>query len=340
MQESLASGRVVSPPLETTDTKLLDWETSQGVVIACVDRPGTDSRVVAHAEAVAHSLHQRLILAQVLEPDSHFDEPQDPVTWGIRRHRCRERLEWLHRQSTFEPAPEQMLLEGKPAEELSAWISEFDRPLLALATRCDERSPGNGLGSTAQRLLDIAPASLLLIPPSAPELPSYRRIVIALDGSPRAESVLPKVVSLARDKSAEVLVVHVVPQPQFTQVGPLEPEAIKLRDKIVRRNEQVARTYLERVLRQLRSGKVAAQSAVLHGDVREALVRFAGDHGADLIVLAAHGQTGRADMSCGSVTAYLACHTNVPILILREEGDARCASERSYQDNSWPSFMQ
>ena len=327
MQESLRAGPVSSLSSTTTTTnepKLLDWEagkTSQAKVIACVDRSSMDSRVVAHAAAIAQRLQIPLVLAQVLEPVSHSEGPQDPVGWGIRRHRCRERLDWLHGQLSFRDGPEQILLEGNAAEELSALVAELEFPLLALATHHEDGSAGLGLGRTAQRLLEIAPASLLLIPPSAPDAPLLRRIVVALDGSCRADSVLPTVVRLARNEATEVLVVHVVPEAQLTQVGPLEPEAIALRNQLMRRNEQVARTYLERVLRHLHAGGVKASSVILNGDSRESVQRIATEQSADLIVLAAHGHTGRADMPCGSVTSYLAAHAVAPMLILRDDDD-------------------
>lgn len=327
MQEGSNSSQVVSlSPAPTEETRLLQWgpeRGDQGKVIACVDRSGTDLRVVAHARAIARRLQAGLVLAQVLEPARHVVGPQDPVSWGIMRHKGRERLEWLQRQQSFDCAPEQILLEGRAADELSGWVADVNLPLLALATHGDERSAGPGLGSTAQRLLEIAPASLLLIPPTASETPTYQRIIVPLDGSCRAESVLPTVVMLARNSIADVLVVHVVPQPQFTQFEPLESEAVALRDQIIRRNEQVARIYLERVLHYLQSAGVEARSILLHGDARECVQRVAAEQAADLIVLAAHGQTGRADMACGSVASYLAAHAATPILIVRDDEEGR-----------------
>jgi nucleotide-binding universal stress UspA family protein len=257
------------------------------------------------------------------------------------RHKGRERLEWLKRQHSFDRSPEQILLEGRAADELTAWIADVSLPLLALATHGDERDSGSGLGSTAQRLLEIAPASLLLIPPTATETPVYQRIVVPLDGSCRAESVLPTVVMLARDSAAEVMVVHVVPQPQFTQFEPLEAEAIALRDQIMRRNEQVARLYLERVLRYLRSAGIEARSILVHGDARECVQRIAAEQDADLIVLAAHGQTGRADMACGSVASYLAAHAARPLLIVRDDEEGRAGyAGHSTQEYCSFQFMQ
>lgn len=331
MQQLTRTEPAILTPSRSNQANLFEWDVTEqdgrrASVVACIDRSGMDLRIVAHAQAVARRLQANLLLAQVLEPGVH-EGPQDPVSWGIRRHNCRERFDWISRQYSLGD-PERVLLEGRAADELAAWLASKDASFLAFATHGEDRTVGGGLGSTAQRLVEIAPASLLLVPPTASDAPDYKRILVPLDGSCRAESVLPTVVSLAKTESAEVLVVHVVPQPQFTQFGPLEPEAVGLRDKIVQRNERVARAYLERVSNYLRSCGVNARALILQGDAREQLPHTVFEEDTDLIVLAAHGHSGRADMPCGSVASYLAGHSNVPLLILRNEenGSGRATS--------------
>jgi nucleotide-binding universal stress UspA family protein len=299
-----------------------------------------DLRIVAYAQAIADRLHARLVLAQVLEAAARTEGPQDPVSWGIKRHRCRERFEWLSRQHAFSSEPERILLEGKVADELAQLVAEREASFLVMATRSDGRSGEIGLGSASQRVLEIASASILLVPPVAPEKPSCRRILVPLDGSCRAESVLPTVVTFAKETGAEVLVAHVVPEPQLTHIGPLEPAAVTLRDKLNQRNEQVARTYLERVLGYLRSSGVDARSIIVRGDPREQVNRIGLDERVDLVVLASHGQTGHPDMACGSVASYLASHTAEPLLIVRNEGDASSGARMAPQEYCSLPFRQ
>jgi nucleotide-binding universal stress UspA family protein len=325
------------PPAES---KLLNWSEREvsaqpgetGGIVACINRSAMDERVVVHAELLARALHSRLVLAQVLEPVSYLEGPQDPLTWGIRRHRCRERFSWLASHHPIDPKPQQILLEGQAAEQLCNWVADHHAAFLAFATRCESRRR-LGLGGTAQRLVEMAPASLLLVPPSASETPRYDRILVPLDGSCRAESVL-STVALIAGKASEVTVVHVVPQPEFTEVGPLEPEAIELRDRLNQRNEQVARTYLERVLRYLTSRGIEAHPLIVRGDARRRLQKVVADQRPDLVVLASHGRTGRADVPCGSVASYLADHALTPLLVLRDQaglvGDANSPSTSDY----------
>ncbi|MGE5722386.1 MAG: universal stress protein [Sphingomonadales bacterium] len=323
-QQIVRPGPAAEFPPEPENAKLLVWEAAglgvrHASVVACIDRSNMDIRVLAHAQAVARCINADLVLAQVLEHASHAEGPQDPFYWGLKRHQCRERFDWLSQRQPFETAPEEVLLEGKPAEQLASWAADRESTFLVFGTHAETPAGGRGLGSVAQRLIEVAPASLLLVPPTASATRRYARILVPLDGSCRAESVIPTVVAMARAEGAEVLVMHVVPQPQFTRAGPLEPEAVALRRKTNQRNERVARTHVDRVLRYFRSNGVEARSVIMQGDAREQVQRSALDEQVDLIVVATHGESGRADMACGSVTSYLAGHATTALLILRND---------------------
>ena len=76
------------------------------------------------------------------------------------------------------------------------------------------------MGATVHKVLMQTPAPVLLVPVEAP-LPAapYRRVVVPLDGSRWAESVLPLAVRLAKASEAELLLVHVVPTPEMIEAG-------------------------------------------------------------------------------------------------------------------------
>jgi Universal stress protein family len=94
------------------------------------------------------------------------------------------------------------------------------------------------MGATVHKVLMQTPAPVLLVPVEAP-LPAapYRRVVVPLDGSRWAESVLPLAVRLAKASEAELLLVHVVPTPEMIEARPLEVEDKKLQQALIERNE-------------------------------------------------------------------------------------------------------
>ena len=61
------------------------------------------------------------------------------------------------------------------------------------------------------------------------------------------------------------------------------------------------------------------RASVLCEDVRSSLMRISAQEGVDLIVLSAHGCSGRLDMPYGSVTSFLMTHIRQPLLVMRQQ---------------------
>lgn len=284
-------------------------------VLACLDNSEGSRSVLGHALAVATSLDLPITLARVLETSYRFDAPADPVLWQQQRHRSRDQLERLARGEAGAPTDvESVLLAGPPAEELDRWARDHDVSLVALGTRDFDQSGHEGLGTTAQRMLARAEASLLLVPPAAADAAGYRRLLVPLDGSIRAESVLPVAIRIARAHHAELVLAHVVPQREVTRFG----VARAGRPGLDQRNDAEAQSYLDELRRRMLGEPFPVRTLVAtNGDARVQLRRLMIDQAVDLVVLSSHGSTGLPDMPCGSVTEYLAIHAPAPMLIVR-----------------------
>ena len=86
----------------------------------------------------------------------------------------------------------------------------------------------------------------------------YRRILIPLDGSQRAECVLPMASALARFHEAQILLAHVVGRPEMPRRTPPSREDVEVADRLVERNQAEAIQYLNDLRSQL-SGEVQAR---------------------------------------------------------------------------------
>jgi nucleotide-binding universal stress UspA family protein len=307
---------------------MLAAQEQDGKMLVCVDHGAGAPALIVHAEAVGHALQAPLALAHVLEPQGSGGQPEDPLEWNLRRRSIRQTLAQLAAQchNPFGEAPG-ILLQGSVAEQLSSWIVANRVRLVALSTRAKDKIR-TGLGSTASHLLELAPASVLLVPPDATATARYRRILVPLDGSYRSESVLPTALALARYHGSEILLAHVVPEVEVTEIGPLEHEALDLRERLANRNERVARLYLDRLLKRIAASGVPARAVMARGDARDALRRLVSAEQADFVLLSAQGHGSSVDAPCGKVSAYLATHAMVPTLIVRETSPSRPASTR------------
>ena len=294
-------------------------------VLVCLDRSALAETVLPHAVALARGFGARLTLLHILEPHHAEGSPTDPLDWEVRRA---EASEYLGRIASDYGSPQLAvdldLGQGHAAEQIRAWAGSHQVDFTVLCSHGQGGYTQWSLASTAQKLIGWVAGSLLLVPASAaPPSPErevrYTRILVPLDGSPRAESVVPLAVRLAKAHRSELILTHVVPVPELTCTGPPAAEDLELGQRLVRRNERVARRYLERLQAHLEASRLPVRTVLAReGNVRDELVGIIEREGADLVVLSAHGSTGRTDWPFGSVAGHLMAHCKTPLLIVRE----------------------
>ncbi len=294
-------------------------------VLVCLDRSPLGESVLPHALALARSCGARVTLLHVLEPDHRSKAaPVDPLAWEIQGAEGRQYLEALAaRHQAPDLDVETAVIQGHAAEQIRAWSAHHRVDFTVLCTHGESGYTEWSLASTAQKLIEGVPGSVLLVPASAAPVAaselSYKRVLVPVDGSGHAESALPLATRIARAHRAELILVHVVPMPELTRIGPLSPEDLELEERVIRRNEEVGRTYLERLQTRLEEAGIAVRIVLARdSDARSELVRILARERVDLVVLSAHGRSGRVDEPCGGVAAHLLAHCTTPVLVVRE----------------------
>jgi nucleotide-binding universal stress UspA family protein len=147
----------------------------------------------------------------------------------------------------------------------------------------------------------------------------YRRILVPLDGSKRAESILAHVEGLARCLEADVILLRVF-KIDFGTVDYYghDPEFYEtLRADSI--NEILA--YLTEV-QAAQLGKVPRVRVLAEeGSVVATILSVAQREGADLIAMASHGRSGLPRVFYGSVAAGVLQQVDRPILLIRTDKD-------------------
>lgn len=293
-------------------------------VAVCVDGSAMSEALVLHATTVAAAFEIPLTILRVLEPDSNVNAtPPDPLDWDVRQREARANLAQLvllAGSHHIDVQPE--LIQGRAAEQICCWVLQHTVDLTVLASHGEHGRCEWTLSSTARKLVDAVPGSLLLVPADGFHGGSpvgYRRIMVPLDGSARAESVLPIATRLARFHDADLLIAHVAPAPELTKVGPLTAQDLELEQRVIARNERVARSYLDQIRARVSESGFAARTIISRsGDAGTGLARLVRRERVDLIVLSAYGRRGPRDIPCGSVAAHLLTHVTAPVLVFRE----------------------
>lgn len=143
----------------------------------------------------------------------------------------------------------------------------------------------------------------------------YETILIPLDGSKRAEAILPHVEQLTRLCGAEVILLRVVDPPPHIEVP--EEFDMALHHRQLERLAQRAQDYLGGLEDEFREKGLRARKCIVHGPVVEAILTTADREKADLIAIASHGRTGLAQVFYGSVAAGVLHRIDRPLLLIR-----------------------
>lgn len=149
----------------------------------------------------------------------------------------------------------------------------------------------------------------------------YKKILVPLDGSKRAETILPHVENLAQCYQAKVIFLQVVELPR----RPMRYDAFYevLTREEMERWTQEAEKYLAALQIKFREKGIDTQTRVGHGHVVDEIIHTAEQEKVELIAMSSHGRTGLPRVFYGSVAAGVLHRVDRPLLLIRAEGDDR-----------------
>ncbi len=145
----------------------------------------------------------------------------------------------------------------------------------------------------------------------------YHKILVPLDGSKRAERILPHVEELAKRYKAKIILLQIV---EFKAINSGEGAFIPLSDYEFDQAEKQTETYLKGIQGEFREKNIESRTHVIHDPVVEGIISIAAQEGVDLIALASHGRGGLSRVFYGSVAAGLLHRVDRPLLIIRSRG--------------------
>lgn len=140
----------------------------------------------------------------------------------------------------------------------------------------------------------------------------YKKIIVPLDGSEFAESVLPHVRELAKVGQAEIeLVIVALAAPSYMVETPVDLGDF---NAYLKNN---AITYAQGVAQQLRDEGLNVSIFVGNDDIAQAILEHSEKVGADLIAMTTHGRGGLSRWLMGSVADKILHSAKIPVLLVR-----------------------
>lgn len=225
---------------------------------------------------------------------------------------------------TGETAPAETSAEtaGEPAAGTAAEAAGGERGAATAATPTDA-----GTDADATREADAAR-------PAGEARSLYHTVLVGLDGSRRAECVLPVVRFLATAVASKVVLAHVIEEPALPRLVPPTPEETALVEHLMAVNESAAGDYLADV--EARIG-VSTETRLKRGkSTVSALHAMVDESGADLVILSAHGYGGDQTWPYGEVATNLIGYGRTPLLVVHDvPWTERTAPAADVTDEAW-----
>ncbi len=143
----------------------------------------------------------------------------------------------------------------------------------------------------------------------------YKTILVPLDGSQRAEAILPHVENLAHCTGAELVLLNII-DPPMNLVSPYDMMPSYTEEEVQAMVDD-AETYLRAVEQKVRDEGIPTRTVVEYGAVVAAIIDVAEREKADLVAMASHGRTGLSRVFYGSVAAGVLQRIDRPLLLIR-----------------------
>jgi nucleotide-binding universal stress UspA family protein len=184
-------------------------------------------------------------------------------------------------------------------------------PILTIRPAEEGEEGGGGAGPGESRAVagEVPPRGI-------PQYKPLEHIVVPLDGSSLAESVLSHAAAVG-GPDARISLIQVIPAPV-----PNDPASVSLVLTVDQATIDAERTrglaYLDRVAeRPARQVRRVDTAVILEPQPVASILDFADQNEVDLIAIATHGRGGLRRLTLGSVTDKILRTANVPVLVFR-----------------------
>jgi nucleotide-binding universal stress UspA family protein len=286
--------------------------------------------VFPHTIAIARAFSAEITLLRILEKNQAGVSAQlfDLLNWQINKTKAGLYLDTIKaRFQTFGLHAETMVLEGLVADGITEYAQNQGMKLIILSSHGRHGISQWGISSIAQKIILSAQTSLLIIRADqrytqsgeSAEDPIYRRILVPLDGSQRAENVLPIITQLSHFHRSEIHLVQVVQTPEMARQLPPAREDIDLSTQVVERNREEAAHYLEQLkLRSYPEGITVQTHLITSENAAVALHQIEEQENIDMVALSAHGYSGNHQWPYGSMVNNFIMYGKAHLLIVQD----------------------
>ncbi|MFC2014906.1 universal stress protein [Chloroflexota bacterium] len=291
--------------------------------------------VLTYARELAGRLDIDLTLLHISSPAANSIIPMQQAYVQHTAEALQKQVRNIQKDSGLKPKGRLVkakgeLVEGYPAEEILRYAEENDIDLILLATHGRSGLKRWSIGSVAGKVLGASKIPVWLIPTGIPEEITYDQwsgitLLVPLDGSELAESVLSHVEVIAGQRSKEkinVVLLRISEPPAMPTYFGTDISGVTIdwgdyaRQETIRRKNS-AEKYLDKVEKKLKERNISAAAKVIEGKANDEIVDYANKNPHSIVIMATHGRSGLSRLVYGSVAANLLHGISSPVLLIK-----------------------
>jgi len=268
------------------------------------------------AEVLCSAFSASLSLITVIQKGNLFNKLKEPLT-----RECKTDLEFekylrdLSQQFSAQGiVTDYYLRQGNIADSVNELISQIGADIVIISSPVRSGLQKFFKGHTAVDIIEKVTCPVLVMrkPEGEPaRIPSFNKILVALDGSTFAERVLPYA-RAATVFESNVLLLSVPQVPDPSNYGAVVEEIQELRKQA----ELEAKKYLEKIANVLQEEGLKTRVLVEGSRPARAIARIAEQENVDVIFMATHGRGGLERLFMGSVAERTLNYTKKPIFLV------------------------
>jgi nucleotide-binding universal stress UspA family protein len=295
-------------------------------ILIPLDGSKTAEKVLPYARFLAGALKlpiELLAVVDIAEMATHISAERAPHLDTMIEDSARSSEQYLTRVASLFPGvnTNYTVEKGKAEQAIIETAATDKGTLVTMATH--GRSGINRwlLGSVAEKALRGATNPLLLVRATAETKAegeaALKSIVVPLDGSELAESVLPTVVELAKTLKLDVVLFRAYNIPYNAYVGGEGYYAVNYEELITALREETI-DYLQKTTEAVKKLGVDKVSYVAkEGFPADEIISLARKTTDNLVAMCTHGRSGVKRWVLGSVTETVVRHSGDPVLVIR-----------------------
>jgi nucleotide-binding universal stress UspA family protein len=343
-------------------------------ILVPLDGSTLAERAIPHAEQFARIFNSSIVLLQILDPTSYHENPNavDPLSWQIRKAEADMYMKGIAARisenlggSAADAKASQVsqdgqiasqdekkarvtysIREGKTAENIVNFAHAEAIDLLVISTHGSGGLSRWNLSSVTHKVINLIYLPVLIVraynqPETEDARIHYRRILLPIDSSRRAECALPAGIALARGErpvhqaseannpssqapaptgsglQSKLILAAVIKPPEIPIPEPYPVKIERLSEQLMQVSREIVSNYVNEMKKRL---SVDCEACVVENKSVSSAIQELAKQGEDidLVVLCAHGYTGQSNWPYGSVARNYMEHGTKPVLVIQD----------------------